>query len=312
MSDRLQTVERIEALLAAGQSQHDVAEATGAPRKLVASVADGTWETRQMLAAQHGQPSVFGRWRCPGCGQELWGRKCLVCRDRAMIARYGPPPNGSPAMDAIPLKLEPEHRRRYLKIRHPLAQENPMTATARKPTRKSARRSKDPEAMAAELERYDQYFEELSVFTDFLRRQRAVLAEAQARTLEAKAAYDEARRNEAEIRDSLDGAKESLLRVLEPGMGKFYPLFDTMEPADEERHGEHADKWRKEPIAALRLSPVATDVLLKADVILVGQLQDRVMEDEEGWWQSIEGLHQSMAAAIADKLSQFIYEETSK
>ena len=60
------------------------------------------------------------------------------------------------------------------------------------------------------------------------------------------------------------------------------------------------------------LDPRATELLINADVILVGQLQDRIQAASEKWWESIEGLTLPIAAAIADRLNDFINEETRK
>jgi hypothetical protein len=88
------------------------------------------------------------------------------------------------------------------------------------------------------------------------------------------------------------------------------PLFDRMEPADEEKHGAHSEEWRKEPVSALRLSLIASNLLAAADVLFVGQLQDRVQRRPDDWSDEIEGLTAPMAAAIADKLNDFIAERT--
>ena len=119
-STKLAVVERIEELLTQGFSHAHIVRELRAPKKLVASVAEGTWETRQILAAAHGQPSALQEKRCGGCGHKVYGRRCLICRDRGLIARHGPPVNGSPALKAIPLRLEPEARQRYLDVRRAL------------------------------------------------------------------------------------------------------------------------------------------------------------------------------------------------
>lgn len=185
-------------------------------------------------------------------------------------------------------------------------------AATKKPPARRRRKPEDVDTLVAELERYDALFSEVTMFLDFMRGQREELKEAEARTAECKNAYEAAKREESAIRDSLLGAKDSLVRILEPGVAEFFPLFDRMEPADEEKHGVRSDQWRKEPVAALRLSPRATELLLAADVILVGQLQDRIQSSPESWWQAIEGLTLPTAAAIADRLADFIREETSK
>lgn len=85
-----------------------------------------------------------------------------------------------------------------------------------------------------------------------------------------------------------------------------------MDPAVEEVHGINSDQWRLEPIAALRLSLPAQMALNDADIMLVGQLQDRVLKSPEAWWESISGLNFGMAAAICDLLNDFINERSTQ
>jgi hypothetical protein len=89
---------------------------------------------------------------------------------------------------------------------------------------------------------------------------------------------------------------------------KVLPLFDRMEPADPERHGENAQTWRLKPIAELRLSVKATQFLNDADIVAIGQLQDRVLASA-AWWESIDGFTAALAAAVADKLNDYIFRD---
>ncbi len=116
----------------------------------------------------------------------------------------------------------------------------------------------------------------------------------------------------AAARDARDGTKHALFMYLKPGPTEIMPLFDRMEKADEEKHGANAKEWRTESVSALRLSIAATQILTAADVMFVGQLQDRMQEDPETWWEKIEGLSQAMALAVADRLNEFIEEQTGK
>lgn len=161
------------------------------------------------------------------------------------------------------------------------------------------------------VERYEALWDEVNVFLEFVRNQRDEQKEADLKVAETKAAYEAAKAEAAAVRDTISGAKDSLFKMLEPGTPEILPLFDRMEPADEEKHGANAEEWRKEPIAALRLSPRATELLLAADVILVGQLQDRIQANAD-WWESIDGMTLAVGMAIADRLNDFIFDETKK
>lgn len=106
--------------------------------------------------------------------------------------------------------------------------------------------------------------------------------------------------------DQLATAADGMVAMLEPGPVKFMPLFDRMEKANAQKHGPNASDWREKPVVALRLSPTAMQVLTSAEVLFIGQLQDRILSDPGEWWQKIEGMTQPMAAAVADKLADFV------
>ena len=163
-----------------------------------------------------------------------------------------------------------------------------------------------------QLAQYEEVFGEVQHFTDLIHQQDAEVVEAHAAMLEAKAKYEDAKSSLAECRDARDGTKHALFMFLKPGPAEILPLFDRMEPADEEKHGAHSDEWRKEPISALRLSLIATNLLTAADVMFVGQLQDRMQDSPDDWWEKIEGLSQAVAMAIADQLTEFINDRTGK
>ena len=183
-------------------------------------------------------------------------------------------------------------------------------ATKQKSEKKPRKRPSDPEKLGKLLDQYEQVFGEVEHFVELIARQEIEISDAHRAMLEAKEIYETRRDELQEARDARDGTKHALFMFLKPGPAEIMPLFDRMEPADEEKHGAHSDEWRKEPVAALRLSLIATNLLAAADVLFVGQLQDRVQADGEGWFEKIEGLTAPMAAAIADKLNDFIAERT--
>lgn len=162
--------------------------------------------------------------------------------------------------------------------------------------------------LRSQLERYESFFTEIDSFVEFVKTERIELQKAIAHEAELKAAYDEARSLTKDLRNSIAGSKDALFRMVEPGATKFMPLFDRMEPADPEKHGEHCTEWRKDPITVLRLSPTATEALIAADVVCVGQLQDRIMGGGD-WFESVEGLSAAIAAAIVDRLNDFVFRD---
>lgn len=170
----------------------------------------------------------------------------------------------------------------------------------------------DPEQLLRKVEMYEQVFDEVEHFVELIARQDAEIAEAATATIAAKQKYDAAKDELAAARDARDGTKHALFMYLKPGPTEIMPLFDRMEKADEEKHGANAKEWRTESVSALRLSIAATQILTAADVMFVGQLQDRMQEDPETWWEKIEGLSQAMALAVADRLNEFIEEQTGK
>lgn len=187
-------------------------------------------------------------------------------------------------------------------------------AMAKKPTKKkSAARSKttDPKKLRELVDQYEQVFDEVEHFVELIRTQDGQIGEAQEVVYKTKDAYERAKADLLAAREARDGTKHALFMFLKPGPAEILPLFDRMDPADEEKHGEGSTEWRKEPVSALRLSLVATNLLTAADVIFVGQLQDRIQADADQWWEKFEGLTAPMAAAIADRLNEFIEEHTT-
>lgn len=167
-------------------------------------------------------------------------------------------------------------------------------------------------ALKKELDQYRQVFGKIDDFVNLIHQQETEILDAAAAYNEAKAKYEQAKQDLADAREARDGSKHSLFKFLQPGAMKILPLFDRMDPADEEKHGAHADEWRQEPISAMRLSLVATNLLTAADVMFVGQLQDRVQDDPDAWWEKIDGLTAPVAMAIADQLNEFINDRTAE
>jgi hypothetical protein len=182
----------------------------------------------------------------------------------------------------------------------------------KKAATKHGKRPTDAETLGKLLDQYEQVFGEVGHFIELIARQESEIGVAKAAVYEAKEKYDRLRDELNEARDARDGTKHALFMFLKPGPAEIMPLFDRMEPADEEKHGAHSDEWRKEPVAALRLSLIATNLLAAADVLFVGQLQDRIQAKPAAWFEAVDGLTAPMAAAIADKLNDFITERTGK
>lgn len=163
-------------------------------------------------------------------------------------------------------------------------------------------------AEADKVARYEELFDELTRFVKVISDQDKPIVEARAAVENAKAQLDAAKSTLYELENIRDGAKHNLYRFLSPSGGKFtmMPLFDRMEKADEEIHGNNAQEWRGEPIASLGLSLPSLQALADADIVMVGQLQDRVLEYGKTWWEAISGLNAGSAGAIVDRLNDFI------
>ncbi|MEQ1828052.1 MAG: hypothetical protein ABL921_18975 [Pirellula sp.] len=179
-----------------------------------------------------------------------------------------------------------------------------------------ARKSKSqPAAQAAtteeQLKRLEQLFEQLTHFTKLVSDNDDAIIEAKFEVEEAQAKLDDAKQNLRALEGMRDGAKHNLYRFLSPKNGafEFLPLFDKMAETDEVVHGRGSTQWRQEPVAALKLSLPALQILNDADIILVGQLQDRVMKSASDWWKDLQ-LTGGQAAAIVDRLNDFIFEHT--
>jgi len=157
-----------------------------------------------------------------------------------------------------------------------------------------------------------QYIQELDRFANQLRETQLRIADLQADCNAKREAFEAAKAAVKEEREVEHSTVTMLLKFVTPGSVETFPLFDQMEPADEEQHGIGAADWRKEPITAMRLSAVAVQCLVAGDIVLVGQLQDVILADAEDWWKKIDGLSSGLADAIQLKLDNFIAEQVTK
>jgi hypothetical protein len=157
----------------------------------------------------------------------------------------------------------------------------------------------------------ERYIAEIDRFAGMLRTQQEHIRDLEKDAVVAKNVYEEAREALREAKEVEHGTVSLLLKFIRPGSIDVLPLFDTMEPAEEEVHGANAEEWRKEPIVVLELSAAALRVLVDADIVLVGQLQDRILKGED-WAADLAGLTGGMAQAIEAKLQAFIDDRGSK
>lgn len=148
------------------------------------------------------------------------------------------------------------------------------------------------------------YIAKIDEFATLLRDQQDRIGKLEHAANLAKVAYEAARDDVREAKDYEHQTIALLLKFIKPGSIDIMPLFDRMEPTKKE-HGANATEWRKEPLTALNLSALAMRALIAADVVLVGQLQDRVLSGQE-WWKGIEGITDAMSQAIESKLHEFI------
>jgi hypothetical protein len=159
---------------------------------------------------------------------------------------------------------------------------------------------------AAAMERY---IAEIDRFATMLRGQQEEIEQLAKDAAVKKDLYESAKEAVREAKDYEHSTVSLLLKFIRPGSIDVMPLFDTMEPADEEKHGEKSSEWRKEPITSLNLSAAAMRALIGIDIVLVGQLQDLVLKGSE-WAKDLEEINDGMAQAIEAKLHQFIEERT--
>lgn len=161
------------------------------------------------------------------------------------------------------------------------------------------------EAAKAELATVNRFLEKVTQFSDLVGEAKTTLKRLQAEERESAEKLADLRDQIRAIKDTINIASDGMIQLIEPGPLKFMPLFDAMEKASPKKHGTNAAKWRELPLSELRLSPISTSLLYEAEILFIGQLQDRILSDPETWWESIEGLTAPIAAAVADKLSDF-------
>jgi hypothetical protein len=167
--------------------------------------------------------------------------------------------------------------------------------------------AKKPDKTAA----MEGYIAEIDKFAGMLRKQQEEIRDFEKEVAIAKTVYEEAKSNLREAMEIEHGTVSLLLKFIRPGSIDVMPLFDTMETADEQTMGVNADEWRKEPVVVLDLSSAALRALIDADIVLVGQLQDRILKGDE-WAAEFAGINEGMAQAIEAKLQQFIDERSKK
>lgn len=184
------------------------------------------------------------------------------------------------------------------------------TATKRKPQRGAETQTggslvEQLEAARSELATVNRFMEKVQQFSTLVGDAKTTLKKMQAEEREAAEKLADLRDQIKAIKDTISIASDGMIQLIEPGPMKFMPLFDQMEKASPKKHGTNSAKWRELPLSELRLSPLSTSLLYEAEILFIGQLQDRVLADPETWWESITGLTAPIAAAIADKLSDF-------
>jgi preprotein translocase subunit SecA len=166
-----------------------------------------------------------------------------------------------------------------------------------------AKNAKDNRTQAME-----KYIAEIDRFATILRDQQEEITVLVRDAAIAKDEYERKKDAVREAKESEHNTVSLLLKFIKPGTIDLMPLFDQMDTADEEVHGENSTEWRKEPISALKLSAMAMRYLIEADIVLVGQLQDRVMKGSD--WAKDLDIADGVVQAIEAKLHAFIEERT--
>jgi hypothetical protein len=166
----------------------------------------------------------------------------------------------------------------------------------------SAKAKKQPSADAMES-----YIREIDRFATLLRDEQQQIAELTRVAERAKSDYELAKDNVREAKEQEHNTVSLLLKFIRPGSIDVMPLFDKMAPADDEVHGKDSTAWRQEPISVLGLSALAVRALIDADIVLVGQLQDRIGQPN---WAADLPITAGVAQAIEAKLHEYIEEKT--
>ena len=173
------------------------------------------------------------------------------------------------------------------------------------PTDETIRLSEELAQVREELATVNRFLEKIHVFSVVMSDAKATLKELKEEEREVADHLSEIRDRIKSLKDSISSTSDGMIALIEPGPVKFMPLFDRMEKASPQKHGTNAVKWRELPLSALRLSPTSTSALYEAEILFIGQLQDKVLADPEGWWKDVPGITAPIAAAIADKLTDF-------
>lgn len=184
-----------------------------------------------------------------------------------------------------------------------------MTATAT--PRKRTAAGINTEALLAELQEAREQVETMNAFLEQVQQFSDIVSESKeelTRLIQLEATKKEEltdlKLQISSMRNLIAATNDGMLAVLEPGPKEFMPLFDRMEKSDPKIHGKNAVKWREQPVSMLRLSPLAANLLIQADILFLGQLQDRVLSGDD-WWKTVSGLTAPVAAAITDKMIAF-------
>ena len=69
-------------------------------------------------------------------------------------------------------------------------------------------------------------------------------------------------------------------------------------------------KASKKPDKEAAMEAFIGEALIGVDIVLIGQLQDRIMKGPE-WAKDLEGMTEGIAAAIEKKLTEFIEERAA-
>lgn len=162
----------------------------------------------------------------------------------------------------------------------------------------------------SELDLLKRYVEKLDQFAGLLRQSDETIDALEREKAVRKQAYDDIRDAVTEAKDVQASTVKLLLHFVKPGTVDIMPLFDTMEPADEQKQGAGSTEWRKEPIAVLGLSAAALRALIEADIVLVGQLQDLLIKSPDDWYAEMATVTPGMAEAIAAKFHAYVEEKT--
>lgn len=156
-----------------------------------------------------------------------------------------------------------------------------------------------------ELAMMNLFLEKIQNFSSIVGEAKSELKRLEDEEHELKVSLSDVREQIKSLKELISSSNNGMLKLIEPGPLEFMPLFDKMEKADPEQHGENAARWREEPVSVLRLSPASTELLYAAEILFVGQLQDRILDDPDDWWKTVAGMTLPIAAAIADKLADF-------